>query len=212
MKSIKVILCLIGALIFLPSCSTTVAIPSGVWICEEEDISLFVASTEHIALYKGHISVVRIGYCSDMSFESLPAEPDDSGLQYLGGDYELIDNNTLIFTTMDSQATTYTFTRKKIEADDIKGKWKSADLSFPITDSAVTIGTTSDNTPVKVLRTPDAPYIWCIDPSLSYSQKGLLFFGKFSLEKDILLLDSFYDHETIQFQKDFNSAANTTTG
>lgn len=212
MKSIKVILCLIGALIFLPSCSTTVAIPSGVWICEEEDISLFVASTEHIALYKGHISVVRIGYCSDMSFESLPAEPDDSGLQYLGGDYELIDNNALIFTTMDSQAATYTFKRKEIEADDIKGKWKSADLSFPITDSAVTIGTTSDNTPVKVLRTPDAPYIWCIDPSLSYSQKGLLFFGKFSLEKDILLLDSFYDHETIQFQKDFNSAANTTTG
>ena len=72
MKRISLIIGLVGILATLSSCQVTDTIPSGTWVCEEEDISLFLVYGEQIALYKGDIATVDMGYKDDISIESLP--------------------------------------------------------------------------------------------------------------------------------------------
>lgn len=217
MKHIFLIIGLVCILATFSSCQVTDTIPSGVWVCEEEDISLFLVYGEQIALYKGDIATVDIGYKDDISIESLPPRGDIFPQEYVKGSYKLKNENTLKITSTGNSKEEYTFKRQQMDTDDIKGRWKSDDipLEFSITESNVSIATKGDGELASVFRTPQAPYIWCVDPYLGYnSQKSLLFFGEYSLQDDSLVIRSLYGGQDVVMHKVVEtgtSALGTTT-
>lgn len=189
------------------SCNTTKNIPSGLWVCEEDNIVLCVAGNNYLGLYQGQIATINIGYANDLHFAYLPHSSSGfDGSTFLSGDYTLDDADAFTLDCFDEESTSYHFQRQAQTLPEVNGKWYCETLSLSFT-MPTSIGEDAQGNIIQICCTPDAPYIWGTYADKSYAQDSLLFFGVYEKKGDTLVIHSFSETQenlifTPIFEKD----------